>query len=209
MSLGVLLDTETTGINLKKNDIWQIAGFILDGVEIIDEFDIKFQPFPGTTYDAGALEKTKMTIEDFDLFQSNEDGYREFIAVLTKHIDKFNKLDKCHLIAYNAKFDSDFIRAWFKKYHNNYYGAYFWSNNIDIMTLAGEFLKSIRPKMPNFKLETVYRVLCSIGLLEPLKSDNYHDAMFDIQVELAVYNLFRIENIRQTIDSLKGIRDNV
>lgn len=202
----MLLDVETTGLDLKKNHMWQIAGYVIINDEVVDTFDIKFQPKAGTEFSEGALEKTRMQPEDFQKFQSNKDGMEEFLLTLYKYIDKYDKTDKFHLCAYNARFDSDFIRAWMGDYKGVYYGSYFWSANIDIMSHAAEALQTIRHKMPNFQLATVYRTLVAIGLLEEKNLEGTHDALFDIEIEADIYNLFKFTNITNTLKKIKQLQ---
>ena len=204
MNKTILLDTETTGVDLVKNDMYQIAGYIIIDDKIVEKFDIKFRPREGTEFNAGALEITKMTPDDFNKFKPNKEGMDELLAILNKYINKFDKIDKFHLIAYNAHFDANFLRKWMGDYKGVYYGSYFWANNIDIMTFASEALKSIRHKMPNFKLQTVHRVCNVMGLLnEAVDYTATHDALFDIQIEYDIYKLFCFENITETLEKIK------
>jgi DNA polymerase-3 subunit epsilon len=205
----ILLDTETTGVNLLKNDVWQVAGYVIIDDKIVDKFNIKFQPRKGTEFSKGALEKTKMSPEDFEKFQPNKDGIEEFLKILNKYVNKFDKKDKFHLVAYNAHFDAQFLRKWFEQYKNrlkSYYGSYFWSNNIDIMTLASEALFSIRDKMQNFQLATVHNVLAQIGLFEAADYENAHDAFFDIGIEYDIYKLFCFNNIVETTEKINKLK---
>ena len=202
----ILLDVETTGVDLNKNDVWQVAGYIIIDDDIKETFNIKFQPRKGTEFSEGALEKTRMTPDDFKKFQSNKDGMDEFLSVLAKYINKYNKQDKFHLIAYNAHFDAQFLRNWMGNYKGVYYGSYFWANNIDIMTLASEALQTIRHKLPNFQLATVHNVLTKIGLLNTKNYDDAHDALFDIQIEYDIYNLFCFKNICNTLEKIQQLK---
>jgi len=207
MRKAILLDTETNGTDLKKNDMWQIAGFIIIDDEVVEKFDIKFQPAKGTEFNKEALDIVKMKEEDFSLFQSNKNGMDEFLAILIKYIDKYDKLDKFHLIAYNAHFDSDFLRKWMGQYKGLFYGSYFWANNIDIMTFCSEALNTIRHKMVNFKLQTVHRVFNVIGLLsEPIDYSGTHDALVDVGIEYDIYKLFCFENITETLEKIKKLK---
>jgi len=203
----ILLDTETTGIDLKKNDMWQIAGYVIIDDEIVQKFNIKFQPKEGTEFNQEALGITGMTEEDFKLFPENKKAMDDFLGVLNTYVDKYDKQDKFHLIAYNAHFDANFLRKWMGNYPGVYYGSYFWSNNIDIMTMVGEALSSIRHKMVNFKLQTVHRVLNVIGLINNNTDySNTHDAYADIALEYEIYNLFCYKNICETLEKIKQLK---
>src|SRR3712207_9107105 len=86
--------------------------------------------------------------------------YAQFVAMLGKHVDKFNKKDKFFLVGYNnAAFDNQFLRGFFLQNGDNYFGSWFWANTIDVMVLATAYLAERRPEMENFKLSTVAKFL--------------------------------------------------
>lgn len=111
--------------------------------------------------------------------------YSEFVAMLGKYVDKYNKKDKFFLVGYNnAAFDNQFLRGFFLQNSDNYFGSWFWSNTIDVMVLASAYLATRRPDMENFKLSTVAKTL---GV--DVESESLHNALYDINLTKAVFDI--------------------
>jgi DNA polymerase III epsilon subunit-like protein len=85
-------------------------------------------------------------------------------------------------VGYNARFDADFIRSFFEKCGDQYFGSWFWFPPIDVMNLALIKLMDKRATMPNFKLATVANVLG----LEP--EGRLHEAHADIRLTQQIFN---------------------
>ena len=182
------IDIETTGTDPKKNGLVQLAGIIvIDGVEV-DTFDFRLAPFEADIIEDGALSVNGIKREDLAGFSPPREVYREFCDLLGQHVDKFNKLDKSFFVGYNARFDADFIRAWFEKCGDVYFGSWFWFPPIDVMNLALVSLMDKRATMPNFKLATVAK---DLGL-EP--EGALHDALTDIRLTQQLFNKLRGDN---------------
>ncbi len=180
----LFLDTETTGTDLEHSSIWQIGAIMeIDG-KIIDKCNIKMRPYKKSKISRGLLEKLGLTIEMLKGFQIHEEGLKEFKAFLEKHIDQFDKYDKAHILAYNAHFDTHFLRKMFSDCNDNFYGSWFWSNPIDIMTLTTMSRLETRHMMPNFKLGTV----CKDFRID-ISDDELHDASYDIQKTYELYKM--------------------
>jgi DNA polymerase III epsilon subunit-like protein len=87
---------------------------------------------------------------------SENELYTQFSKFLAERIDKFNKQDKAIFVAYNAKFDADFIRALWKRNNDNYYGSWFLSANLDILSTVALAIRFDKlPILPNNQLNTV------------------------------------------------------
>lgn len=182
-------DLETTGFWYDKCAIIQLAGIMVDvddelNLHPIDTINIKMCPAYGKMIDQRALEVTGYTIEQLACFQTQEEGFNKFIQFLDKHIDRFNKIDKCKLVGYNnLRFDQAFLRQWFEDNDNRFFGAYFWSDSIDVLSEASRYLTNYRPAMLNFKLGTVAKTL-------GIKTDNnnLHDGLYDIALTFKIFN---------------------
>lgn len=176
------IDTETTGLFPWKHGIIQIAFIIvIDGV-VKEKVDLMVNPFPQDAIEDGAL---KANGRDRDTLFNNlppAEAFTKLESTLAKYVKKTDTSDKFFFCAYNAKFDEEFMRQWFKKNGSNYFGSWFFSPTIDVMVLAGLSLLEERPKMENFKLGTV---LQHLGI-KP--TGNLHDGMVDIE---ATYQLFK------------------
>lgn len=169
------IDVETTGLNPHKNFVHQIAMLIIIDGEIVEQHDLKVRPPRGTILNKFALEIGNVTPEILETYPSHEEVYKQVIEIFSKHVDKYNKEDKFTFHGYNCHFDVGFIRAFFQANGDSYYGSWIWSNNIDIMVVAGQYLRDERQKMKNFKLVTVMEYL----EIEP-QGVGAHDGMTDI-----------------------------
>jgi DNA polymerase-3 subunit epsilon len=180
------IDTETTGVERDRHHVFQISGRITDpDLNTLESFNFVFRPHSLEHADPGALEKTRMTVEDLAAFpMSAAEAYEKFIAVCGRHVEKFNKKDKMHFVAYNAGFDADFMRKFFQESGDNYFGSWFWHPPICVMQAAAWLTQRVRGAFVNFQLGTVCAA-AGIGWDET----KAHDADYDIQktVELFKY----------------------
>ena len=181
----VFFDLETTGTNPGKHGIHQISGqIVIDGV-IKETFDFHVQPNPKALIEDEALKVGNVTREQILAYPPMQQVYQEFVSMLGKYVDKFNKKDKFFLVGYNnAAFDNQFLRGFFLQNGDVYFGSWFWANSIDVMVLASAYLATRRPDMENFKLSTVARTL---GV--DVQSESLHDAMYDIELTKAVFDI--------------------
>lgn len=177
-------DLETTGLDKVKNGIHQIAGCVeIDG-EAVEWFDFKVKPLPTDEIDAKALEIAHVKLEDVLKYDEAAEVHKKFTEMLGKYVNKFSKEDKFFLYGFNNKsFDDPFMREWFTKVGDKYYGSWFWNYSSDVMVLAVDELMADIPKMENFKLVTVAKHL---GIT--IREDKLHDARYDIWLTREIYN---------------------
>lgn len=143
------------------------------------------QPNPKAEILQEALDVAGVTKEQILAYPTMGVVYGRFTAMLGKYVDKFNKKDKFFLAGYNnASFDNQFLRAWFLQNNDKYFGSWFWSNCFDVMVLATPFLAAKRAEMENFKQGTVAKAL---GI--PVDDSKLHDALYDIQICKAIYDI--------------------
>jgi DNA polymerase III alpha subunit (gram-positive type) len=184
------IDIETTGTDRKLHHIFQLSGAITDENDVVlEEFDFRFRPHEliRLNLDAVAIEHTGMTYEKLEaLPMSSAQAFEAFIGVLARHCNRFDKKDKMQFIAYNAKFDDDFLRVWFELNGDSYYGSWFWSPPICVMMIAAFFLIDHRGALPNFKLGT----LCQAAGLG-WEEDKAHDAQYDIKKTRELFHYLR------------------
>ncbi len=150
----MFIDIETTGLDPKGDSIVQLAYIYRVNGKLRGSGDFK-----------------------------GEGIYKRFVADLEKYVDRYNKEDKIQFIAYNAQFDSEFVRNMFLQNKNDFYGSYFWSPPICVMLLAAfkYMRKGKRPE--NFKLGTV----CKDFKIK-VKDESLHDAAYDILLTKQLYN---------------------
>lgn len=181
----VFFDLETTGTLVNKHGIHQLSGAIVVDGEVKEEFDLRVQPNPKAEIIQEALDVAGVTKEQILSYPPMGIVFSSFIAMLDKYVDRFDKKDKFFLAGYNnASFDNQFLRAWFLQNGDKYFGSWFWSNSIDVMVLATPYLAAKRTEMENFKQGTVAKTL---GI--QVDDSKLHDALYDIQVCKAIYNI--------------------
>lgn len=177
------IDTETTGLDPNKHHLHQVAAIIVneDGKEL-DRINLRFKP-KVWVYEDSALENCNITPDEI-LGRSLTSGeaFDKFIVFLEYHVNRFDKKDKLHFVAYNTQFDETFIRKWFDHHYNDFYGAYFWTPAICIQKVAAWFLQDHRDKIERFKLCNVCRFL---GI--DFDDKEAHDALYDIEKTLELH----------------------
>lgn len=181
-------DLETTGTMYWRNGIHQFSGMVVIDGEIKETFNYKVCPNPKADITEETLQVAGVSKEEILQYPPMQEVYSEFVQMLGKYVDKYDKTDKFFLCGYNnASFDNQFLRAWFVQNGDNYFGSWFWSSAIDVMVLATQALMEVRSRMLNFKLCTVAQ---TFGI--KIEEEKLHDAMYDIYLTYEVYK--RITN---------------
>lgn len=176
-------DTETTGTDYKDNNIWQIAGAIEIGGEIKEEFNLKFQPFSYEHVEQGAIDTHGVTVEEMKTFMPNIQGYREFVKILGRHVNKFDKTDKYYPAGYNVGFDINMMAEFFKKIGDKYLGSWWNWKDIDPLRVLRWMDFEGLISLDSYKLENV----CEHFGFEI----DAHDALSDIQATIKVIKKVR------------------
>lgn len=185
MSKLFVYDLETTGLDHKQHAIHQISGIIVINGEKKQEFDFKVAPHPTAIILEDSIKVSNVTKETIMAYPANIIVHRQLLGVLAKYVNKFNKLDKFHLLGFNNKgFDNDFFRTFFNHCGDTYYGSWFWADSIDALVLASDYLQDERAKLPNFQLRTVAAYL---GI--PVDESKLHDAQYDIWLTYEIYKI--------------------
>ena len=181
----LFFDLETTGVLPGKHGIHQLSGEIVIDGETKETFDFKVRPNPKAENTQDALDIAGVTKEQILAYPPMETVFTQFISMLDKYADRFNKKDKFFLAGFNnASFDNQFLRGWFLQNGDKYFGSWFWSNSIDLMVMATPFLASKRAEMENFKLATV---AATLGI--EISEDKLHNASYDIYLTKAIFDI--------------------
>ena len=177
------IDTETTGLDAKTCGIIQLAAIMeIDG-EVVSEFETKIRPFDGCSISTEALAVSGAKLEDLDGFPQEWEALRAFLEWLGKHVSKFDKSDKAFFSGYNTPFDIEFVRKFFERNGDKYFGSWFWSGSLDVMGFALWHLATKRHLMPNFKLGTVAdEVLGKERAAQIMGAEGLHNALGDIRL---------------------------
>lgn len=181
----IIFDLETTGTLVNRHGIHQISGMVVIDGEVRESFNFHVQPNPKADITQEALDVAGVTKEQIMAYPPMGEVYRQFVDMLAKYVDKYNRQDKFFLAGYNnASFDNQFLRAWFVQNEDKYFGSWFWSNSIDVMVLATPYLAARRAEMENFKQGTVAKFL---GI--DVDSNRLHDALYDIEICKAIFDI--------------------
>jgi DNA polymerase-3 subunit epsilon len=167
------MDTETTGLDPKSNDIIQLAYLIeIDG-EIKEEGNLFVQPFSYENISLEALVVNKKTVEEIKTYPTPIDVYRHLQSILNKYINRYNKLDKFIPCGYNVRFDIDFLQSFFLKNNDKWFGAFFDYHFIDPMPIINVLNYKGSINLVNAKLITACE---NFGI-----TIDAHDALSDIK----------------------------
>jgi DNA polymerase-3 subunit epsilon len=169
------IDTETTGVTWQSG-IHQLAAILhIDGIEVARKvWHIK--PDATCTISDEALAVSGITRADLETYTPEHIFFKEFQAFLGTYVNKFDKSDKFHFRAYNAKFDEERLRDLWKRRGDNYFGSWFWTPVNCVMIAAGRSLGAVRHNLMDFKLHTVCKYM-GISWDEA----EAHDALYDIK----------------------------
>lgn len=185
-------DVETTGLDPVKNGLTQIA-FTIDilredgTLEPQEAYNTQVKPFEGKDLvSTKALEVQGLELKDLKAFPDPTSIYIELNNIYSKYINKYDKKNKMVFLGYNGKFDYDFMRSFFTKHKDPFFGSWFWFPPVDIMTLSFDFLLKGRHNLPDFKLHTVAG---EMGIA--LDKNKLHDAMYDIELAKEIYLIIK------------------
>lgn len=170
------LDTETTGLNKEKCDIIQLSGIIVIDDEEKERFDFYCQPINFENIEPASFEKTKMTLEKLKELPSPQETYIKFKELLDKYINKYDKEDKFFIAGHNVQFDIDFLKLFFEKMGDKFFGSYFQYKPIDLMAFCTILHTAGLINLSSWKLENIANYLC----IE--YDNNLHNAKTDIDL---------------------------
>ncbi len=179
------VDCETTGTSPDKHGLVQIAAVIAIDGKIVDRFDLKMCTFPDDVIDDEALKVNGLDRATIDSWPAPHGEYLAFVKRLARYCDKFDRADKYHFIGYNADFDASFVRKFFEKCGDKYFGSWFWWPIIDVSKVAGIRLMRDRHLLPDFKLATV-----AAHMQIPFDAEQLHNAMADVEITIKLFKRF-------------------
>lgn len=185
----IFIDTETTGTDPSKHGLIQLAAMIPTLEQSVPyTFNLPVRPFHGDEIEDKALEVSGITKEDIDRKHfPPEQSYKLFIEYLSSHVDKYDRADKFQVIAYNADFDMDFLRAFFEKNGDQYFGSFFYWKPIDVAALICFYDEIAGNPIP-----TGYaKLVDQLKRFEIEIPENLHDALVDVQATMALYKTIK------------------
>ena len=128
-------DMETGGLKPALHDVTEIAGIIEIGGKIVEEFSLLLRPDPKRV-DPEALRVTGRTLEELAAHPlTQEQGYREFLKILGRHVDKYDRNDKLTWVGQNPRFDMDFAEYLWNRNGDVYFGSWFHRQPADLISI--------------------------------------------------------------------------
>ena len=174
------IDIETTGLSIFRAGIIQIGCILEIDNHVKVTLNLEITPFPEDKWEdkARGMIIAKGKDPDDPKRDSPSIAYQKFTLVLDRLIDKFNPKDKFHFCGYNSNsFDMPFLRKFFIKNNDKFFGSYFFAPSLDVMLLAAVKMRRQRASLENFKLVTIARAL---GI--EVDEKRLHDALYDIEI---------------------------
>ena len=172
----IFIDTETGGVNPEKAALIQLSGIIRIDKKDVEKFNFFIKPFENSEVNEKALEVQGRTLEELktDKYVEEKEVYKQFVNLLDKYIDKYDRTDKFIVAGYNVRFDVDILKAFFQRHGNNFLFSYLDSSMLDpLYSIRLLQIAEILPVLENNKLET----WCKYFGIE-LKA---HDSLEDIE----------------------------
>ena len=93
----LFFDLETTGTLVNRHGIHQISGKVVINGEVKESFDLRVQPNPQAQIEQAALDVAGVTKEQIMAYPPMEQIYNQFVDMLSKYVDRYNKNDKFFL----------------------------------------------------------------------------------------------------------------
>jgi DNA polymerase-3 subunit epsilon len=177
----IYLDTETTGLDFKFCDIWQIGSIVEVDGEVVDRRNFFMAPQKTARIEAGALKLQNKTKTDLYALPDRLEQFKLLKKMLGTYVSPYDKDSKFLIVGYNVQFDIQFLRQFWLSFGDKHFNSYFLVPAMDVMGLAG--LYSVKYGIPfrNFKLQTV----CDFFGV-PIDA---HDAMSDITATMTLYRI--------------------
>lgn len=116
MNTYIVLDTETGGLDEKKNPITEIGLQVLDTkkLTVIDTWQTYVKPYEKLFIDPKALAATQLSMEDIETGLDYRVAAKELAKVFIKHTSGSRSLKKPILIGHNTQFDIKFLEQLYK-----------------------------------------------------------------------------------------------
>lgn len=153
----IFIDTETGGVNPEKAALIQLSGIIRIDKKDVEKFNFYIKPFENSEVTEKALEVQGRTLEELktDKYVEEKEVYKQFINLLDKYIDKYDRTDKFIVAGYNVRFDVDILKAFFQRHENNFLFSYLDSSMLDpLYSIRLLQIAEVLPVLENNKLET-------------------------------------------------------
>ena len=153
----IFIDTETGGVNSEKAALIQLSGIIRIDKKDVEKFNFYIKPFENSEVNEKALEVQGRTLEELktEKYIEEKEVYKQFVNLLDKYVDKYDRTDKFIVAGYNVRFDVDMLKAFFQRHGNNFLFSYLDSSMLDpLYSIRLLQIAEVLPVLENNKLET-------------------------------------------------------
>lgn len=179
----IFFDTETTGLDWRVNGVHQLAGEIMINGDIVDGFNYRVQPFENCKMDKKSLEISNTSTEDILGYKKEP----QVMLLFSLMLQKYNTDGERFFLAgwRVPEFDVHFLKALYKRNSvDDEFRKLFYSNYIDVKSLASQYLLSSRLEMSSFRLLPVAEYL-------GIKADKnkLHGAAYDAYLCRLIYQI--------------------
>lgn len=179
----MIYDLETSGLDPFRNAIMQISACMVEmnqtkGIVPLEAIDLKIRPRDGKRIDSKTLEMQRISEADLMERQTDIEAFEKFVAFINRHNERYNKHDKITLCGFgNSTFHTRFLRNWFDDNCDNFFGAFFRPEEIDIKSIAALSCVNKRPYLRSLDLGTVAGIY---GI--PFDKNKTYDSRYDLSV---------------------------
>ncbi len=180
-------DCETTGLDPKLNDIWQIAFKVVVGGELaaVHKFECRPTNMNTDRLSPEALAIGGVTAEYLAELPPAKRVLCDIQEILGHHVKKFEKNDKLIPAGYKvADFDIPFLRELFRKCDDKYYGSWFSNYPVDVYYMLIAVHASCGIVQQRYKLVD----MCQ---LYGVPLEHAHDALSDITATEKIFNILK------------------
>lgn len=192
----MFLDVETTGKDSKLHDIVELAViFEIDG-RVTESFKWNCQPFNWDTIEQEALDVHGTTIEQLKEYQDPHKVHAVLTKITDRYVNKYDKNDKLTLAGQKVEFDAGFLREFFFKAGDQYFGSRFNYRHIDLLATVRMLRYAGVMELANDRLETI---AAHFGI--ELKA---HDALEDIMATRKALQMILERYIRRPGEPIPG-----
>lgn len=189
------LDTETTGLKAEENDVIQIAGIFDIDTIAGEEFNMYVQPYNWENISEEALKVNGHDIAQLRTYEPGASIHRRLVDILGRFLDKYDRTDKAFIGGQNPSFDRDFLKAFWIKNGDPYFGSWFDYHTIDLCSwsLAFHIKRIVDLRDPNTGRISVR--LSNVAQAFGLEQEEPHDALSDIRLTRRIFYECMIDRI--------------
>lgn len=196
-----------TGGNPRENGIFQIGIILEKDGKIVDKFNCSFKPPEHLLIDDDFIKmysEQGVTLDGIVNSEMTEKmAYDKMATFLGCQVNRFDGKDRIFFVSYNIPSSFEFFKEFCNRNSDNFL-KYFWSNPLDLMTLAGELFKEDRQNFDNFGFRTVLKLFQELNAIEKTISIDSNIALWDAAMMYKMYKRLRSENIEETINFLNA-----